>query len=1286
MGPVDLMVVSGEVMIERFDPVPEGDRGDQDYLSSNQFWDNVEMADATDDVPKRRMGSGGVYEHHTYVRLQGVLSDNTTATLDVENVEPTMFIELPAEEIGADPNGPRGVSGGGLSGTPWTRDDMEAVCDSIVAATGKKRMSLRPTPIATHRGFHYDPDLDDVTKRRDRLMMAVQADAASEIKAVNNALWGLVKVPVRLRDRIGGHWSTLPPVSVLRSTKLLKRLGSGPLRKLLPTGYLTACGELPKSTTAKLRREPKLPAWWDAEVAKIAPPDPRGWYLGHSFMPCEGNVNAFQQLMTRVDFTPSSYVRVEKYRIIRDSDTLSQFHAACEVNDLAPGDPDMPFALQRMLSVDFEVQSANLRSMPEPQNIGDMMVVISCSFSNVFKKPDSSPVPAGEIDRRVSLVAGTRANPNHPSLKGVEVRHYATEGEMMDAFRDLVMVEEEVDIITGWNVRDFDLKYFFERADHPGVHCTRAKRFSRTLQQESQKKVKKLNRGGYGDIHTYHRFGPIVVDALPWVKEIKKLSSYKLDAVAEHYLKDNKRDMPYEEMFKIIADGTPDQMAEVVAYCQQDADLVTRIADKTKMIPLLFEQCKVFRTPLQQRVDSGQGVRVVNQLIYTAHKNGFVMNNMEKQGYGEAAGVRPDRGGNKDKNQAVQYEGATVIEPIKGYYDTPIATLDFASLYPSIMLAHNLCYSTTLDHLPDWVLDRLNKELADDRPPYSKEVAPGVKHHWAQHVTGILTTLLNAILGQRKVAKFDMALFAAMETDASDLNVNATREIRARAVKMMAKEGTPMWRAGRARMDLVESVDGGAVEELTEAWETLRLVMVAEAEAQLAAGGKGAKFGKVRLENLERLRIGGSDAAESIANENKEKKEVQNGRQLALKVSANSVYGFTGATVGQIVFKPLAATVTATGRMMIFDCLETANRTVYTADGYRIGFQTIYGDTDSIMIRILVLEAPDGTRNPKVGADTEVKLLTIGANRLADYLTNEHFESSYVVMEMEQVQAGFLLCKKKRYVALVDGEMYYKGIDVVRRDTFQIVNRTSKSVVRALMIDKDSEKADGIICDVLSSMLSRQLPLSDFVYTKARAASYSQSNDTPSHMAVVYAAKRNNPGSEDPVGSRVKYVIGCKEDYVRIRDPDWDEDVEYEEEEDPLPVKRRMGRASGWRERTQGSIAGSMKADVMIAELKKEKKKRSIAKKKASADEIIASKARSPEELTKETTNSIDMVYYLEKLSRPMKEITQFHIKERVDSIFASAMQIARSSKGSARALSKDAIMCRLRKTSRRLP
>jgi DNA polymerase elongation subunit (family B) len=42
----------------------------------------------------------------------------------------------------------------------------------------------------------------------------------------------------------------------------------------------------------------------------------------------------------------------------------------------------------------------------------------------------------------------------------------------------------------------------------------------------------------------------------------------------------------------------------------------------------------------------------------------------------------------------VAYEGATVLQALTGYYTEPVATLDFASLYPSIMMAHNLCYTT----------------------------------------------------------------------------------------------------------------------------------------------------------------------------------------------------------------------------------------------------------------------------------------------------------------------------------------------------------------------------------------------------------------------------------------------------------------------------------------------------------------------------------------------------------------------------------------------------------------
>lgn len=67
-----------------------------------------------------------------------------------------------------------------------------------------------------------------------------------------------------------------------------------------------------------------------------------------------------------------------------------------------------------------------------------------------------------------------------------------------------------------------------------------------------------------------------------------------------------------------------------------------------------------------------------SQILRKCRKVGYVVPNITTRGQGDG----------------VSYEGATVLEAKAGFYEQPVATLDFASLYPSIMMAHNLCYST----------------------------------------------------------------------------------------------------------------------------------------------------------------------------------------------------------------------------------------------------------------------------------------------------------------------------------------------------------------------------------------------------------------------------------------------------------------------------------------------------------------------------------------------------------------------------------------------------------------
>lgn len=94
-------------------------------------------------------------------------------------------------------------------------------------------------------------------------------------------------------------------------------------------------------------------------------------------------------------------------------------------------------------------------------------------------------------------------------------------------------------------------------------------------------------------------------------------------------------------------------------------------------------------------------------------------------------------------NDDISFEGATVIEPKKAFYEVPIATLDFASLYPSIMQAYNLCYSTL-------VTEREAQKL--DPASYEKSPAGHIFIR-SQTKRGILPQILDELLAARKRAK-----------------------------------------------------------------------------------------------------------------------------------------------------------------------------------------------------------------------------------------------------------------------------------------------------------------------------------------------------------------------------------------------------------------------------------------------------------------------------------------------------------------------------------------------------
>merc|ERR1719300_882045 len=132
------------------------------------------------------------------------------------------------------------------------------------------------------------------------------------------------------------------------------------------------------------------------------------------------------------------------------------------------------------------------------------------------------------------------------------------------------------------------------------------------------------------------------------------------------------------------------------------------------------------------------------------------------------------------------------------------------------------------------------------------------------------------------------------------------------------------------------------------------------------------------------------------------KKGVLDGRQLALKISANSVYGFTGAQVGKLPCLEISQSVTAFGRNMIEETKNQVEALYTIANGYTHDAKVIYGDTDSVMVKFGVGSVEEAM---KLGLEAAGKV-------------SEKFIKP-IKLEFEKVYFPYLLITRKGMLACI---------------------------------------------------------------------------------------------------------------------------------------------------------------------------------------------------------------------------------------------------------------------------
>ncbi|KAI7877041.1 hypothetical protein K492DRAFT_239410 [Lichtheimia hyalospora FSU 10163] len=563
-------------------------------------------------------------------------------------------------------------------------------------------------------------------------------------------------------------------------------------------------------------------------------------------------------------------------------------------------------------------------------------------------------------------------------IVGTDVRSFQTEVDLLQSWRDFVQ-EVDPDVIIGYNILNFDFPYLLDRASH--LKITRFPFFGRIQGIQTQAKDTTFSSKAYGtrESKQVNLEGRLQLDLLQAIQRDYKLRSYTLNAVSAEFLGEQKEDV-HHSIITELYNGNPETRRRLAVYCLKDAFLPLRLMDKLMMLFNYIEMARVTGVPFNYINTRGQQIRVISQLYRRALEQNLVIPVV------------------KSEVSEQQYEGATVIEPVKGYYSVPVATLDFTSLYPSIMQAHNLCYTTLLN--PETV-QRLGlvKDVDYVVTPNNDMFVKASKRK------GLLPEILQDLLSARKRAKADLK-----------------------------KETDPFKRA------------------------------------------------------------------------------VLDGRQLALKISANSVYGFTGATIGKLPCLQISSSVTAYGRQMILKTRQVVEEMYSIQKGYKHNAEVIYGDTDSVMI--------------KFGVDTLEEAMKLG-KEAAELVTKEFVRP--INLDFEKVYFPYLLISKKRYAGLYWSrpEKYdkldAKGIETVRRDNCRLVSNVVQQSLNKLLIDRDVQAAQEYVKKTISLLRQDKVDLSQLVITKA--LSKNDYSAKQAHVELAERMRKRDAGSAPALGDRVAYVI-----------------------------------------------------------------------------------------------------------------------------------------------------------------
>ncbi|KAF2791127.1 hypothetical protein K505DRAFT_377011 [Melanomma pulvis-pyrius CBS 109.77] len=353
----------------------------------------------------------------------------------------------------------------------------------------------------------------------------------------------------------------------------------------------------------------------------------------------------------------------------------------------------------------------------------------------------------------------------------VEVEFEEDELDLINRIVDIVR-QFDPDILTGYEVHNGSWGYLIERA-RMKFEYDLCEEISRMKSQSHGRFGKESDRWGFTHTSTIRITGRHMINIWRAMRGELNLLQYTMENVVYHLLHKRIPHYKHSDLTTWFTSPRPRDLAKLLGYFISRVQLNLDILEANEIIPRTSEQARLLGVDFFSVISRGSQFKVESTMFRIAKPENFIL-------------ISPSR---KQVGQQNALECLPlVMEPQSAFYSSPVLVLDFQSLYPSVMIAYNYCYSTCLGRIVSWRGRNKMGFMNFKREPQLLElvkdhinIAPnGMMYVKPEMRKSLLAKMLGEILETRVMVK------SGMKQDKDDKSLQQLLNNRQLALKLLA--------------------------------------------------------------------------------------------------------------------------------------------------------------------------------------------------------------------------------------------------------------------------------------------------------------------------------------------------------------------------------------------------------------------------------------------------------------------------------------------------------------------